>query len=39
VKTLMYIMCDAYMVVNKTLMYININIYIYMFVCVNIYKF
>jgi hypothetical protein len=24
VKTLMYIMCDAYMVVNKTLMYINV---------------
>jgi hypothetical protein len=24
VKTLMYIMCDAYMVVKKTLMYINV---------------
>jgi hypothetical protein len=24
VKTLMYIICDAYMVVNKTLMYINV---------------
>jgi hypothetical protein len=46
VKTLVYIMCDAYMVVNKTLMYINsmlllISIlyvyqyqYIYIYVCV-----